>query len=62
MTVGETFRIAIIGKIFLFDYNLIHHLLHLGGGPAGLSLAIGLKRKGYQNLIVYEREKSKRRK
>jgi 2-polyprenyl-6-methoxyphenol hydroxylase-like FAD-dependent oxidoreductase len=40
---------------------LIHHLLCLGGGPAGLSLAIGLKRKGFQNLIVYEREKSKKR-
>ncbi|CAF1527202.1 unnamed protein product, partial [Adineta steineri] len=25
--------------------------------PAGLSLAIGLKRKGFQNLIIYEREK-----
>ncbi|CAF0921774.1 unnamed protein product [Adineta steineri] len=28
----------------------------IGGGPAGLSLAIGLKRKGFQNLIIYERE------
>lgn len=44
MTLGETFRIAIIG-----------------GGLAGLSLAIGLKQKGFQNLIVYEREESKSR-
>ncbi|CAF1480031.1 unnamed protein product [Adineta ricciae] len=41
MTLGETFRIAIIG-----------------GGLAGLSLAIGLKQKGFQNLIVYEREEN----
>jgi len=61
MTVGKTFRIAIIGKIFLLDLNLIYHLFHLGGGPAGLSLAIGLKQKGFENLIVYEREKSIRK-
>ncbi|CAF1192496.1 unnamed protein product [Rotaria sordida] len=41
MTLGTTFRIAIIG-----------------GGPAGLSLAIALKRKGFDNLVVYEREKN----
>jgi 2-polyprenyl-6-methoxyphenol hydroxylase-like FAD-dependent oxidoreductase len=40
---------------------LIHYLFDLGGGPAGLSLAIGLKRKGFQNLIVYEREKGEKR-
>jgi len=61
MTVGKTFRIAIIGKMFLLDSNLIYHLFHLGGGPAGFSLAIGLKRKGFENLIVYEREKSIRK-
>jgi hypothetical protein len=61
MTVGKTFRIAIIGKMFLLDSNLIYHLFYLGGGPAGLSLAIGLKRKGFENLIVYEREKSIRK-
>ncbi|CAF1307560.1 unnamed protein product [Rotaria sordida] len=41
MTLGTTFRIAIIG-----------------GGPSGLSLAIALKRKGFDNLVVYEREKN----
>jgi 2-polyprenyl-6-methoxyphenol hydroxylase-like FAD-dependent oxidoreductase len=39
---------------------LKYHLFYSGGGPAGLSLAIGLKRKGFRNLIVYEREKGKR--
>ncbi len=62
MTVGETFRIAIIGNIFVSDQSSNYHLFYLGGGPAGLSLAIGLKRKGFQNLIVYEREKGNKKK
>ncbi len=60
MTVGERFRIAIVGNIFVWDPCLKYHLFYSGGGPAGLSLAIGLKRKGFRNLIVYEREKGKR--
>eukprot|EP01117_Protostelium_nocturnum_P018258 TRINITY_DN7604_c0_g1_i1.p2 TRINITY_DN7604_c0_g1~~TRINITY_DN7604_c0_g1_i1.p2 ORF type:complete len:224 (-),score=101.39 TRINITY_DN7604_c0_g1_i1:1097-1768(-) len=30
----------------------------VGGGPGGLTLAIALKREGFQNLVVYEREGS----
>ena len=31
----------------------------LGGGSVGLSLAVGSKRKGFKNLVVYEFEKGK---
>lgn len=60
MTIGETFRIAIIGNNFFVEQSFTFYLLDLGGGPAGLSLAIGLKKKGFQNIIIYERETSKR--
>lgn len=38
------------------DHKLVHDIIIIGGGPAGLAAAIGAKEEGIEDILILERE------